>query len=166
MIAALDRQRVIGAGAGLPWRLAADLRRFRKITTGKPVIMGRKTHESIGRPLPGRENIILTRDRRYRAAGCTVLPGPEAVFTHCRGQDEIMITGGAEIYRLFLRRARRLYLTQVHAEVCGDTFFPEWQQGQWLEVSREDFKTDDENEFGYSFVVLERAGRSGTALAG
>ena len=166
MIAALDRQRVIGAGAGLPWRLAADLRRFRKITTGKPIIMGRKTHESIGRPLPGRENIILTRDRRYRAAGCTVLPGPEAVFTHCRGQDEIMITGGAEIYRLFLCRAQRLYLTQVHAEVSGDTFFPEWQQGQWREVLRGDFKADEANEFDYSFVVLERAGRSDPVSAG
>lgn len=166
MIAALDRQRVIGAGAGLPWRLAADLRRFRKITTGKPVIMGRKTHESIGRPLPGRENIILTRDRRYRAAGCTVLHGPEEVFAHCRGQDEIMITGGAEVYRLFLCRAQRLYLTQVHAEVSGDTFFPEWQRGQWREVSREDFKADEANEFDYSFVVLERAGRSDPVLAG
>lgn len=166
MIAALDRGRVIGAGAGLPWRLPADLRRFRKITLGKPVIMGRKTHESIGRPLPGRENIILTRDTGYRAAGCTVLSGPAAVFAHCRGQKEIMITGGAEIYRLFLGRARRLYLTRIHAEVGGDTFFPEWRRGQWREMSREDFKADEKNEFDYSFVILERAERSDPARVG
>ena len=156
MIVALDRRRVIGSGAGLPWRLSADLRRFRKITMGKPIIMGRKTHESIGRPLPGRENIILSRDKRYQAAGCTVLNGLAATLAHCRGQSEIMVTGGAEIYRQFLDRAARLYLTEVHAEVKGDTFFPELARRQWREVAREGFRADARNEFDFSFVVLER----------
>lgn len=156
IIVAMDRNRVIGKGDDLPWHISSDLKNFKKITMGKPIVMGRKTHESIGRPLPGRENIILTRDKIYQAEGCTVLHSMEEIFEHCKGVKEVMITGGAEIYKLSLEQASRLYLTEVHTEIEGDTFFPEFDHGEWEEVSREDHKADEKNEFDYSFVLLER----------
>jgi dihydrofolate reductase len=157
LIVAMDRNGVIGAGGRLPWRLPADLRRFKAITMGKPIVMGRRTHESIGRPLPGRENIVVTRDRDFRAPGCTILHGVDAVLEHCRGAEEIMIMGGAELYRQLLPEADRIHLTEVHADLAGDTSFPPWNREDWREISREDFPADERNEFPYSFVVLERA---------
>ncbi len=118
--------------------------------------MGRKTHESIGRSLPGRENIILTRDSNYQAEGCTVLQSLNEIFEHCKNVDEVMITGGAEIYKHTLEQASHLYLTEVHTEIEGDTFFPEFSRDDWVEVEREDHSADDKNEFDYSFVVLKR----------
>lgn len=156
IIVAMDRNRVIGKDDTLPWHISADLQNFKKITMGKPIIMGRKTHESIGRPLPGRENIILTRDTAYQATGCTILHSLEEIFEHCKDVDEVMITGGSEIYKHTLEQASRLYLTEVHTEVEGDTLFPEFDRNQWKEVSREEFKADEKNEFDYSFLVLER----------
>lgn len=156
IIVAMDRNRVIGNNDTLPWHISADLKNFKKITMEKPIVMGRKTHESIGRPLPGRENIIITRDKSYHAEGCTVLNSIEAVFEHCKDVDEVMITGGAEIYKYTLPEAARLYLTEVHTEVEGDTRFPEFNRNEWQEISREAFKADEKNEFDYSFVVLER----------
>ena len=156
IIVALARNRVIGKEDGLPWHIPNDLKHFKIITMGKPIIMGRKTHESIGRPLPGRENIILTRDENYKAEGCTVLHSLEAIYEHCNDLEEIMITGGAEIYKQSLAHVQRLYLTEVYAEVEGDTFFPEFDRDQWIELSREDHQADEKNEFDYSFLVLER----------
>lgn len=156
IIVAMDRSRVIGKGDALPWHISEDLKHFKKVTMGKPIIMGRKTHESIGRPLPGRENIILTRDASYKAEGCTVLHSMEEIFEHCKAIEEVMITGGAEIYKLVIDKISRLYLTEVHTEVDGDTYFPEFDRSQWKEVSREDQKADEKNEFDYSFVLLER----------
>ncbi len=156
IIVAMDRNRVIGKGDTLPWHISSDLKNFKKITMGKPIVMGRKTHESIGRPLPGRENIILTRDKNYQAKGCTVLHSMEEIFEHCKDIEEVMITGGSEVYKLSLEQASHLYLTEVHTEIEGDTFFPEFDRGEWEEVSREDFKADEKNEFDYSFVLLER----------
>lgn len=156
IIVAMDRNRVIGKNDSLPWHISEDLKHFKKITMGKPIVMGRKTHESIGRPLPGRENIILTRDADYTAEGCTVLHSLEEIFEHCKDIEEVMITGGSEIYKSTLEQVSRLYLTEVHAEVEGDTFFPEFDRSQWEEVSREDHKADEKNEFDYSFLVLER----------
>jgi dihydrofolate reductase len=156
IIVAMDKNRVIGKNDTLPWHISADLKNFKKITMGKPIIMGRKTHESIGKPLPGRENIILTRDENYQAEGCTVLHSLEDIFEHCKEVDEIMITGGSEIYKHTLDQASRLYLTEVHTEVEGDTSFPEFDLGEWKEVSREDFKADEKNDFDYSFLILER----------
>lgn len=156
IIVAMDRNRVIGKNDTLPWRISEDLKHFKKITMGKPIVMGRKTHESIGRPLPGRENIIITRDKNYQAEGCTVLHSLEDIFTHCQDVDEVMITGGSEIYKYALEKASRLYLTEVHAELEGDTFFPEFDRNEWQEIARESFKSDEKNEFDYSFVVLER----------
>lgn len=156
IIVAMDRNRVIGKNDTLPWHISADLKHFKNITMGKPIVMGRKTHESIGRPLPGRENIIITRDETYRAEGCTVLNSLEAIFEHCRDIEEVMITGGSEIYQSTLGKASRLYLTEVDAEIEGDTFFPEFDRHEWNEMSRETHNADDKNEFDYSFVVLER----------
>jgi len=152
----MDRNRVIGNNDSLPWHISADLKNFKKITMGKPIVMGRKTHESIGKPLPGRENIIITRDKTYQAEGCTVLNSIDDIFEHCKVVEEVMITGGSEIYKHTLDQATRLYLTEVHTEVEGDTFFPEFNLNMWEEVSREAFTADDKNDFDYSFVVLEK----------
>jgi dihydrofolate reductase len=157
IIVAMDRNRVIGKGDALPWHISEDLKHFKKITMGKPIIMGRKTHESIGRPLPGRENIILTRDTNYQAEGCTVLNSLDAIFEHCKDIEEVMITGGAEIYKLAFELVSNLYLTEVHTEVEGDTYFPEFDRSEWQEVSREDHKADEKNEYDYSFLMLQRA---------
>ena len=155
----MDDNGVIGSDGGLPWRLSSDLKHFKEVTMGKPIVMGRKTHESIGRPLPGRENIILTRDENYQADGCTVLHSLEDLMTHCRYHDEVMITGGAELYEQFLPRARLIYLTEVHTSVNGDTHFPGYKAGEWNEIDRRDFGADEKNEYDYSFVVLERISR-------
>jgi len=156
IIVAMDRNRVIGSNDTLPWHISADLKNFKKITMGKPIVMGRKTHESIGRPLPGRENIIITRDKTYQTEGCTVLNSIDDIFEHCKDFEEVMITGGSEIYKHTLDQATRLYLTEVHTEVVGDTFFPEFKRNNWNEISREAFSADDKNDFDYSFVVLEK----------
>jgi dihydrofolate reductase len=157
IIVAMDRNRVIGKGDTLPWHISSDLKNFKKLTMGKPIIMGRKTHESIGQPLPGRENIILTRDETYQAEGCTVLHSLNEIFEHCKNIEEVMVTGGSEIYQHTLKQASRLYLTEVHTEIKGDTFFPEFDRSEWNELSRKGFKADEKNEFDYSFVLLERA---------
>ena len=156
LIVAMDRNGVIGANGRLPWRLPADLLYFKAVTLWKPIIMGRRTHESIGRVLPGRENIILTRDPDYRRAGCTVLHSIAEVFGHCGDALEIMIMGGADLYRQMLDRAGRIYLTEVHADVAGDTVFPQFDRKLWRELERHDFPADQANEYSYSFVVLER----------
>jgi len=122
---------------------------------GKPIVMGRKTHESIGRPLPGRENIILTRDRDFQAAGCTVIRHPGVLDTRYSESDELMVIGGAQLYAFALPLARRLFITRVHAEVEGDTRFPEIDWKQWRETERQDCSADEKNDFDYSFVVLE-----------
>ena len=158
LIVAMDRNGVIGADGALPWHLPADLRHFRAVTMGKPIVMGRRTHESIGRPLPGRENIVLTRDRDYGSAGCTVLHSLDEVTQHCAGSGEIMIMGGADIYAQALPLAERIYLTRVQAAVDGDTYFPELDARQWRAISREDHRADEANPHAYSFIVLERRG--------
>jgi len=156
LIVAIDRKGVIGRGGTLPWRLSSDLQHFKKITMGKPIIMGRRTHKSIGRALPGRENIVITRDSHFHAPGCTVLHSLEDVFNYCSDSDEIMIMGGADLYAQTLDKASRIYLTEVHAKVEGDTYFPKYDRESWEEVKRSDFKADEKNEYDYSFVILER----------
>ena len=156
IIVAMDKKGVIGLDGDLPWRLSADLKHFKAITMGKPLIMGRKTHESIGRPLPDRENIVLTRSKDFIAEGCTVVHSLEDALFAAGDVDEIMIMGVSGIYDQSLVRAGRLYLTEVHADVRGDVYFPEFDKGAWLEIEREDHSADEKNEFDYSFVVLER----------
>ena len=156
LIAAMAENRVIGRDNQLPWRLSADLQHFKALTMGKPIIMGRKTYESIGRPLPGRTNIVITRDSAFQAEGCAVVHSIEQALAVARGFEEVMVIGGAELYRQMLDHADRLYLTLVRTEVEGDALFPEIGQ-QWREVERESCKADDKNQFDYDFVTLERS---------
>ena len=156
VIAALAENRVIGRENELPWRLSADLKHFKMLTMGKPIVMGRKTWESIGKPLPGRSNIVITRDADYRADGCIVVNSIEQALQAAGDCEEVMVIGGAELYRQTLERAQRLYLTQVKAEVSGDTLFPLIDPKQWQEIERESHSGDECNEYDYDFVVLER----------
>ena len=157
IIVAMARNRVIGHNNTLPWRLPADLQHFRRITLGKPVVMGRKTHESIGRPLPDRDNIVVSTDRNYHANGCRVMHSIEETLASLRGIPEIMVIGGASLYRETLACAGRIYLTLVHADIAGDTWFPELDACQWRQISREDFPADERNNYAYSFIHFERA---------
>ena len=152
----MDINRVIGRGGALPWHISSDLKNFKKITMGKPILMGRKTHDSIGKPLPGRENIILTNNKKYSAEGCIVKNTLDDVYLYCEKQLELVVMGGAILYSQTLDKAERLYITEVNASVNGDTFFPEYKSSQWREISRESFDASENNEFDYSFTVLER----------
>lgn len=156
LIAAMDRQGVIGANGGMPWRLRDDLRRFKALTMGKPLIMGRKTHESIGRALPGRKNIVITRQRDYQAPGCVVAHDLEAALAACPRPGEVMVMGGGAVYEQLLPRAARLYLTQVDAEVAGDAWFPRFERGAWRQAERRDYPADEHNEYPCSLRILER----------
>jgi dihydrofolate reductase len=156
LIVAMADNRVIGRGGALPWRLPADLKRFRSLTLGKPVLMGRRTFESIGRPLTERINLVLTRDLRWGADGArTVHTVPEAL-AQAREAAELVVIGGAEVYRLVLPLARRIYLTHVHAEVTGDTFFPAFDPGEWRDVEQAAQPADERHAYPFTFVTLER----------
>ena len=156
IIAAMDKKGVIGFGGELPWHLPADLKNFKRITMGKPIIMGRKTWEAIGRPLPGRHNIVLTRTQSFLAQGCTVVHALSEALHAAASADEAMIIGGANIYRQTLAQAQRLYLTEVQANIAGDTYFPKFDRYEWRELSRANFQTDAQHRFAYRFLVLER----------
>lgn len=163
LIVAMAQNRVIGRNNNLPWYLSEDLKYFKRVTMGKPIIMGRKTFESIGRPLPGRTNIIVTRNEDYSAAGIKVVHDLTQAISLCEsiaeidGQREAMVIGGAQIYQQALGYADRLYLTEVHAEVEGDAYFPEFKRGDWQEVARENFQAAEPNPYDYSFLILDRA---------
>jgi dihydrofolate reductase len=155
LIVAMGENRVIGVDNRMPWHLSADLKRFKQITMGKPLVMGRRTHESIGRPLPGRRNIVLTSDRDYTAPGCVVVHNlPDALSE--ADADEVMVIGGSSLYETFLPKADRLYLTLIHREFAGDTFFPEFEWKEWSEIERLDVEDDPDSGLSYSFLVLER----------
>jgi len=156
LIAAMAENRVIGVGNTLPWHLPADLKHFRQITTGHHVIMGRRNYESIGKPLPNRINIVVTRNRHFRAPGCVVAHSFEEALERARADPEIFIIGGAEIYRQAFNRADRLYLTLVHANIVGDTYFPPFDPDQWDEIKREQHEADDKNPYAYSFLMYDR----------
>lgn len=162
IIVAQAQNRVIGINNNLPWHLPQDLRYFKQVTMGKPIIMGRKTFDSIGRPLPGRTNIVITRDASYQPDNVKVVNSLEAArdlaesICTIDGCDEAMVIGGAQIYEQALALSDRLYLTQVHAEVNGDAWFPEFNPGEWMEIGREDFSGEGHNPYDYSFIVLER----------
>ncbi len=156
IIVAMSENRVIGRENQLPWHLPADLKHFKRLTTGHAIIMGRKTFESIGRPLPHRRSIIITRDRQYRAEGAEVVHSLEEAIELCRDDEEAFIIGGAEIFRLALPRIDRVYLTLIHATVEGDTFFPDLDQQQWTLVQDEHHAADEANPFAYSFRLYER----------
>lgn len=162
MIVAVAQNRVIGRNNKLPWYLPNDLKYFKQTTMGKPILMGRKTFESIGKPLPGRTNIVITRNQDWQADGVKVVHSLEdaydlaASIAEIDGSDELMIIGGDQIYQSALDQVDRIYLTKVHAEVEGDAFFPEVNWDVWKEVAREDFEAEGPNPYPYSFVVYDR----------
>lgn len=162
LLVAMDERRGIGKQGRLPWRLSKDMKRFRELTMGHHIVVGRKTFESIGKPLAGRQMIIVTRDRDYKVAGCfTVHSITDAIeMARAHGETELFICGGAEVYRETLDLAERIYLTEVHADSDADIFFPEFNRDDWLETASEPHTADEKNEYPFTFVVLvkQRAG--------
>lgn len=162
IIVAQAENRTIGINNKLPWHLPEDLKYFKQVTMAKPIIMGRKTYESIGRPLPGRTNIVISRDSSYQREGIRVVHSLEAArdlaesICVIEGQDEAMVIGGSQIYVEALAACDRLYLTQVHADVEGDAHFPAFDMSEWQELGRETFASDERNPYNYSFIVLDR----------
>ena len=156
IIVAMAANGVIGRDNQLPWHLPADLKHFKQTTMGKPILMGRKTYESIGRPLPGRTNIVITRDTGYRVDGCIVVNSIDAALAAAGEQDEIMVIGGAEFYRQVLPRTDTIYLTRIHDSFDGDTCFPDLNDADWHEVERSDHAADAKNPHDYSFIRLDR----------
>ena len=158
IIVAMDEGRIIGNDGGMPWHLPADLKFFKSVTMGKPMIMGRNTYESIGRPLPGRTNIVITRNTAFQADGCQLAYSVDEALDIARAEDaeEVMIIGGGGIYEQTLDRTDRLYLTQIAAHIVGDTQFPVINPEEWQEVSRDEYAADGENPFDLTFVVLDR----------
>jgi len=162
LVVAVAENGVIGRGGDLPWRMPSDLKRFKALTMGKPLVMGRKTFESIGRPLPGRANIVITRNRDFAPEGVLVAGDIGAALALAReraaadGVDEIMIIGGAEIYRATLDMADRIYLTEIHAHCDGDAVFPPLEDTAWAERAREFHAAREGDSADHSFVVLER----------
>ncbi|MEW8373984.1 MAG: type 3 dihydrofolate reductase [Candidatus Thiodiazotropha sp.] len=156
LIAAVANNGVIGVDNSLPWRLPADLKHFKSLTMGKPIVMGRRTWESLPGVLPGRRHIVVSRNRDYRAEGCELVHSVDEALQLAGDVEEIMIVGGGGLYRQMLPRADRLYLTLVEADVEGDVCFPEIDWRQWREVSRESHAADERNLFAYSFVILNR----------
>ncbi len=157
LVAALARNRVIGRDNTLPWHLPEDLKRFRRLTMGHAVLMGRRTHESIGRALPGRDNLVVTRRAGYRAPGCRVFPDLRAALGHAAG-GTLMVIGGAEIYAQTIGIAGIMYLTLVDAEVEGDVRFPCFDRAQWKVVKETDYPAGPGRALGFRFVDYERAG--------
>ncbi len=156
IIAALADNGVIGRSGTLPWHLPDDLRRFKSLTMGRPILMGRRTFDSIGRPLPGRRNLVLTRGTRPLPAGVQGVASLEAALEACAGEPELCVIGGAEVYRQVLPRADRLELTRVHATIDGEVTFPQFQPEQWREVARVEHAADDRHAYAMTFITLER----------
>ncbi len=160
IIVAASTNNVIGVRGELPWELSDDLRRFKQLTMGKPIVMGRLTWESIGRPLPGRQNIVITRTPNFVAEGCDVVASPAQALRAAGGAEETMIIGGSQVYALFLPKAGRLHLTRVRAEIEGDAFFPEIDEDDWELIDREPHEADEQNQFAFEFMTYERKCRS------
>ena len=155
----MTREGVIGRQGDLPWRLSADLRRFKSLTMGHAIIMGRRTYESIGRLLPGRTTIVVTRQADYRVDGALMAHDLDHAFraaAESDGGDECFIIGGGELYASALPRVNRLYVTWVETEVDGDTYFPAWRESDWRQVQEESLPIDDKNEYPTTFAVYER----------
>ena len=163
LIVAMTENRVIGLDGAMPWHLSDDLKYFKRVTMGAPIIMGRKTFDSIGRALPGRLNIVITRDTNYTAKGINVAHDLESAIEIASTdvtngfKEELFVIGGAQIYTLALAQADRLYLTEIHQTFAGDTYFPEIKTGDWCEIQRDACEPETPNGLAYSFVVLERA---------
>lgn len=157
LIVAMDQNRVIGKDNQLPWYLPADLQYFKKVTMGKPIIMGRKTFESIGRVLPGRENIIVTRNQSYTNSDCTILHTIDEIKQYAdQSEQEVFVIGGAEIFKEILPVTDRIYITEIEASFEGDTYFPSLDENEWITSSSTPGIVDEKNVYAHRFVVLER----------
>ncbi|MEK6372406.1 MAG: dihydrofolate reductase [Acidobacteriota bacterium] len=166
IIAAVAANGVIGRANGLPWRLSGDLKFFKATTLGHHMIMGRRTFDSVGKPLPGRTTVVVTHDPAFGAPGVIVAASIEEALNVAANDDEPFICGGAEIYRQTIHRADRMYITQVHADVEGDTYFPEFDDvNEWKLVDREDFEADEKNAYNYSFLTYDRAAPAAHPIA-
>lgn len=156
LVVAADDKNLIGRDNDLPWRLPNDLKHFKAVTLGKPILMGRKTFESIGKPLPGRRNLVLSRHASWNAPGVQAVTSFAAARALTKAEPELMVIGGAHVYAATLPKADRIYLTRVHATLEGDTWFPAINPTQWRVLMRERHGADERHEFDYSFIVLER----------
>lgn len=156
LVAAASDNNVIGNKGALPWKMPADMKFFKNLTMGHTVIMGRKTYESMGKPLPGRKNIVISRKKNFSADGCIVLGSLEEAFTLFADEKEVFIIGGAEIYQAALQKADKVYLTRIHCVVHGDAYFPQLTEKEWVEKSRIDHPSDEKNPFPYIFIELVR----------
>lgn len=155
-IVAVSENGVIGRKNGLPWKLSADLRRFKQLTTGHAIIMGRKTFDSIGRPLPNRTSIVMTRDLGYESPGVVVVHSFDQAVAACEDQQEAFVIGGEAVFREALPRSQRLYLTRVHKNVEGDAYFPEAELAGWKLLQQERHPEGDKNDYPFTFCVYER----------
>lgn len=156
LIVAMATNRAIGLNNEMPWHLSADLKKFKQITMGSPILMGRKTFESIGRPLPGRSNIIISRNKTYQQPGCLVFNNITDAIASCQQHEEIFVIGGATFYEAMLPKADRLYLTEINKSFDADTYFPVINKNEWKEIAREDISDDPSVDFSYSFITLEK----------
>ena len=156
LIVAMSENGVIGRDGELPWRLSADLKRFKSLTMGHHIVMGRKTFESIGRPLPGRTSVVLTRQPDFAADGAVTVNSLDEALRVAADDDEVFVIGGAELYGQALPRVDRLYLTLVNATVTGDATFPEFEPGDWKVIEKSSHATDKRNEFPSTFMILDR----------
>jgi dihydrofolate reductase len=160
IVVAVAENGVIGRDNALPWRLPDDLRRFKELTLGKPIVMGRRTYESIGRPLPGRTNIVVSRQRDLRIEGCVVVGSMDEAIAAAADASEIMLVGGAQLYREVMPMVDRIYLTRVHAPIDGDVRFPALDPKQWRETNIATHAADERHAYSFSFVNLERVASS------
>lgn len=156
IIVAAAENNTIGKENQLLWRLPNDLKRFKSLTTGHTVIMGRKTHESIGRALPNRRNIIVSRNPELRIDGCETAGSLEEALNRTSGEEEVFVMGGGEIYKQIWDRGDKLYLTRVHAQIEGDTMIPEIRCGEWTEESREQHASDEKHPYAYTFITYKK----------
>ncbi|MBX9586340.1 MAG: type 3 dihydrofolate reductase [Gammaproteobacteria bacterium] len=156
LIAAMAHHRVIGKNNQLPWHLPADLKHFKALTTGKVVVMGRKTFEAIGKPLPNRKNIVLTHDRHWNREGVIVVHSWEQAVALSGSEEELIVIGGAQLYEQTLSKASTFYLTLIDSDIEGDAVFPEWNANEWQEVERNEHPADEKNSYNMIFITLKR----------
>jgi dihydrofolate reductase len=156
IIAAMDRNRIIGQDNQMPWHLPADFKHFKNITMGKPIVMGRKTYDSIGRALPGRRNIIISRNLSLQIPDCEVVNSLVEALLLLKQEEEVFIIGGADLFTQALPFTDRLYFTLIEREFAGDTYFPNWQAEDWQEISRVSYEADAKNMYDYHFRILNR----------
>ena len=156
IIVALSENNVVGINNQLPWHLSADLKRVKALTMGHHLVMGRKTYESIGKPLPGRTIVVITRNKNYKAEGCVVVSSLTKALEKAKDDNEPFIFGGGEIFREALPKVNKIYMTRIHQDFEGDTRFPELNMKEWKEISRQDFEAEEKNNYTYSFIDLER----------